>query len=142
MKVLLTGAAGRIGFAVAQHLSGAGFDVRAADKVYRGDLPAPLEVVDLLDREVCYRLLEGVEAVVHLANHPGPRRDDPQKLYNENVSMNMNVFEAAAQMGVGKIVFASSIQAMTLQRRERDGESLPPSKLAYLPLDGDSPFQT
>ena len=61
---------------------------------------------------------------------------DPQKIFCENTASNMNVFEAAKQSGVKKIIFASSVQALAGQaRREGPPSGLPP----YLPLDGDAP---
>jgi nucleoside-diphosphate-sugar epimerase len=52
--------------------------------------------------------------------------------------MNMNVFQAAIDAGVRKIVFASSIQVVSSE--SHDGTALPHAhKVAYLPLDADSP---
>lgn len=77
MRVLLTGAAGCLGAETCHRLSAAGHDVVAADHVFRGDLPVKLRVADLLDRHAVYPLLEGCEAVVHLANHADPSRVSP-----------------------------------------------------------------
>lgn len=139
MKVLLTGAAGRLGSNVYRQLVASGLDVRATDAHYAANLPGPLDMANLLDPLVCYRLLDGVEAVVHLANHPSYHGRDGQRIFNENVSMNMNVFEAARQVGVKRIVFASSIQAMSGYRPMPVDQALPPSALPYLPLDGEVP---
>lgn len=68
MKVTVTGAAGRIGAAVCRELARAGHAVRAVDKVVRRDLPVPVEPVELLNREACYAVLDGAEAVVHVAD--------------------------------------------------------------------------
>ena len=138
MKILVTGAAGRIGKAVCRCLSEGGFDVKATDLKFDRGLPVRVDVADVLDREACYRLIEGVETVVHLANHPGPSYSDAQKVFNENVAMNMNVFQAAAELGVSRIVFASSIQAISGHRYYPEEEQAP-SGLSYLPLDGDHP---
>jgi nucleoside-diphosphate-sugar epimerase len=50
--------------------------------------------------------------------------------------MNMNAFQAAADMGVKKIVFASSVQVIS---GPRAGGPETASSLPYLPLDGDVP---
>lgn len=91
MRVLVTGAAGRIGSATCERLAREGFDVLGADLAFRKDGPVRTHVANLLDREACYRLLEDAEAVIHLANHPDMHGRDSQKILNENVAVNMNV---------------------------------------------------
>jgi nucleoside-diphosphate-sugar epimerase len=139
MKVLLTGAAGRIGAATCRHLHAAGFEVRAADLKPNKDLPVPVEVVDLLRRESCYRVVSGMDAVVHLANHPSFHLGHiPEILFNENVAMNMNLFQAACDRGVRRLVFSSSVQAFTI-RHHLSPEPPPGPMLPYLPVDGRAP---
>jgi len=137
MNVTLTGSSGRVGVHVCRWLCGAGHAVAAVDRVVRGDLPVKTRVADLLDRESCYHVLEGTEALVHLANHPTSHLIDAQTVFNENVTINMNVFQAAMEMGVRKVVFASSIQAFL--SRVRRAEPAGGYNLPYLPLDGDAP---
>ena len=135
MKITLTGASGRLGAIVCRKLVEAGHDVHAVDKVYRADLPARIEVVDLLQREHCYRLLDGAEALVHLANHPNAQSGDPQRVFGENMTMNMNIFQAAAHLGVKHVVFASSVQVLSGPLAADETGTIP----AYLPLDGNAP---
>ncbi len=138
-SVLVTGGAGRLGSAVVRVLCEAGFSVRAVDLRWRRDLPVPVEAADLRDAVSVYRFLDGCEAVVHLANHPGPRSGiPPQQLYCDNVAADMNVFQAAADVGAGQLVFASSVQAFCGTRQGEEGIGQP-SSLPYLPLDGEVP---
>jgi nucleoside-diphosphate-sugar epimerase len=139
MRVLLTGTSGRIGHYVCGVLAEAGFEIRAVDRRYRAGLPVRLEVADLLDREGCYRLLEGMDAVVHLANYPSADAADAQRLMSDNLTMNMNVFQACSEMGVKQVVFASTIQTVTGDRRFRPDGPQERSGLAYLPMDGNLP---
>lgn len=136
MKIVVTGAAGRLGSVTCPALAQCGHDVRGVDRLHRADLPVPLSVVDLLDAQSCLRILHDADAVVHLANHSGRLRRSDQETFIENVSMNMNVFEAARQLGIQKIVFASSVQVISGDRRF--GQTNNPSALPYLPLDGQT----
>src|SRR5690242_14768107 len=116
MKVLVTGAAGRLGRAVCPLLQSAGMDVRATDRRADSSLFYQIDVATLLDRERCYQLVDGVEAIVHLGNWASAGSADAQTVFNENTSMNMNVFQAAMERGVRRIVFASTIQVILGQR--------------------------
>jgi len=136
MRVLVTGAAGKLGSATVKALVSAGFDVRATDQRYTAELGVPFRSLDLRDEHALYPLVEGVDALVHLGNHPnrfaGP---SPQRLLAENVAMNANAIMAALDVGVKHIVFASSIQVMI----SSDTARTEPHTLPYLPLDGEAP---
>jgi nucleoside-diphosphate-sugar epimerase len=141
MKVLVTGAAGQLGRKVATALVERGWDVRATDRRDQPNLPFRLELTDVRDELGVYRLVEGVDAVVHLANHPHPGAGpSPASLLSENVAMNSNVLTAALELGVSKVVFASTVQVMLTFRHPRSRQ--PPFPLPYLPLDGDCPAAT
>jgi nucleoside-diphosphate-sugar epimerase len=136
MKVIVTGATGKLGIHVCRTLANAGYSVRATDKRYRRQMPVKLELADLLDRDACYRLVAATDAVVHLANYSDMVISDAQKLFNENVAINMNVFRAAQETGVRHIVFSSSIQVLGgHSSSDRDSRA----RVPYLPLDGDVP---
>jgi nucleoside-diphosphate-sugar epimerase len=138
MNILVTGAAGRLGRVVAADLAAHGHTVRGTDHRFEGGLAVPVVPADLLDEHACYRLIEGCDTLVHLANHPNMNKGvSPQRLYRENVTMNVHIVQAALDMGVRRIVFASSIQAIAGRRNGSDASK--PSELPYLPLDGDLP---
>lgn len=139
MRILLTGATGRLGSVVCRQLVEHGNDVVAADALYRSDLPVRLHVVSLLDRMAVYPLVAGCQAVVHLANHPDMNRGlMPQVVYAENVTTDANVFQAAMDAGVRQIVFSSSVQVTSGARYGAD-DVVKPSCMAYLPGDGALP---
>ncbi len=128
MRVVVTGGAGYIGHNTVARLVAEGHAVVAADRAYSRQAVATPAVVDLRVRESAYPLFEGADAIVHLANHPNAGHADAQTVLSENLTINTNVFQAAAELGVKRIVFASSIQAMA------DSLSAGP-----LPADGDTP---
>lgn len=105
-RVLLTGAAGRIGVAVADRLSER-WDVVATDVAGsgRGEL-------DVTDVEACRVAFAEVDAVVHLAAVPSPDAgwDD---LLPANVIGVHSVASAAMNAGIGRLVLASSLQAVS-----------------------------
>ncbi len=138
MKVLVTGATGRLGSVVCKELLQRGHDVLGTDQRFAAQLGVPLKLADLRDALAVYPLLEGCDAVVHLGNIPnlslGP---SPQVVLGDNVSMNANVFRAALDLGVRRIVFASSLQAMIRLDEGRAPDA--PLTVPYFPLDGDAP---
>jgi nucleoside-diphosphate-sugar epimerase len=140
MKVLVTGAVGRLGRAVCPLLQSLDMDVRATDRRTDPNLPYRIEVATLLDREHCYELVDGVDAVVHLGNWASAGSADAQTVFNDNTSMNMNVFQAAMERGVRRIVFASTIQVILGQRPFGGMDApVPQSDYPYLPLDSNTP---
>ncbi len=139
MKILLTGASGNLGSEVCRKLIDEGFEVIATDQTMRKDLPVKVKVADLRDRIVCYDLMDGADAIVHLAAHPNDGFPDKQALLNDNTSITMNLIHAACESEIKKFLYASSIQAMVRNRRMADDKTVPQSTLKYLPLDGDYP---
>ena len=109
-RIIVTGAAGRLGRAVASKFHESGFTVVATDVLPATGAPYPFAQVDLRDHEAVLELLHGANVVVHLGNHPGIGATPPQVVFNENVAINENIFQGAAETTVDTIVFASTIQ--------------------------------
>lgn len=141
MKVLVTGAAGRMGSETVRQLHAAGHEVVAVDVRPGEALPVELHEVNLLDVPAVAARVEGMDAVVHLGNYIGvgsPGERPYAQTFNENVAMNMNVFQAAIDHGVKRVVFASTVQVFA---SESQGFPYPSYafKTAYLPLDSQCP---
>ncbi len=135
MKVLLTGAAGKLGSAVCRLLHEKGIELRATDHVPNRKLPVPLHLAELLQPIECHRLVDGIDAVVHLANHTWSQAGKHQRYFHENVQMNTHLFHAAQQAGVSRIIFASSINVIFGPLFDSYTHSFP----RRLPLDGSTP---
>ncbi|MQA86373.1 MAG: NAD-dependent epimerase/dehydratase family protein [Streptosporangiales bacterium] len=108
-RICVTGAAGRAGRVTVADLLDHGYEVIATDAVApAGDLGVPLVRADLTDYGQAVEILAGAEAVVHLANIPAPGRHTPVTTLTANVTMNYHVFTAATQLGLRRVVWASS----------------------------------
>jgi NAD+ dependent glucose-6-phosphate dehydrogenase len=104
MQVLLTGANGRVGTAVDEHL-GETYDWTYLDR--EDTTERETLVADITDFEAIQPAFEGQDAVVHLAGDPAVGATWRSCLEN-NVVGTYNVLEAASQAGVERVVFASS----------------------------------
>ena len=108
-RVCVTGATGKAGRAAVRELREHGSDVVATDAVVRaGDERGSVLRADLTDYGQATEVLRGADAAVHLANIPAPGLATPAVTFNANVSMNFNVFHAAAALGLQTVVWASS----------------------------------
>jgi nucleoside-diphosphate-sugar epimerase len=129
VKVCVTGASGQAGRAVVRDLVEHGYDVAATDvAVTRADREAGVLQADLTDYGQAVEVLTGCDAVVHLANIPAPGLATPATTFNQNITMNFNVFQAAAQVGLSRVVWASSETTLGLPF------DVPPR---YAPVDED-----
>jgi UDP-glucose 4-epimerase len=114
MRVLVTGGAGFIGSHVVDRLLAAGMTPRIFDlreSAYHAPDEVETVVGDLLDRDALERALEGCDAVAHLA--AAADVDDVARCPVEAEAVNsrgtLNVLEAVRRVGVGRVVYASTI---------------------------------
>ncbi|MGW3347207.1 NAD-dependent epimerase/dehydratase family protein [Nonomuraea rubra] len=135
-RVLVTGAAGRIGRAVLDLLADQGIAAAALVLDDPGDLPADLVVAgDATDPAAVRAALKGADAVIHLAAIPTPERDPAEKVFAVNTQATFTVLEQAGLAGVRQACVASSQAAGGLAFASRE---LHP---AYAPIDHDLPSQ-
>ena len=111
-KVVVTGGAGRLGRCAIGELLGHGFEVMAADRVRPQSLPCRFLPVELTDAAAVYDLLRGADAVLHLGAIPGPRSHPQPTTFYNNVLSTYHVVEAAAALGLERLVFASTVFAL------------------------------
>ena len=110
-KVLLTGAAGTIGTVLRNYLSKR-FDLVLTDTKPPGDLTSEETFMeaDITNKAEVRDLMHGVEAVIHLGGIPV--EVDFESIEQANIKGTFHVMEAAAEAGVERLIFASSIHAV------------------------------
>ena len=98
-RICVTGASGQAGRAVVAGLREHGYDVTPTDVVVtRADREDGMLQADLTDYGQAVEALSEADAVVHLANIPAPGLSTPAVTFNSNITMNFNVFQAAAAL--------------------------------------------
>ncbi|MBM4083295.1 MAG: NAD(P)-dependent oxidoreductase [Planctomycetes bacterium] len=114
--VLVTGSAGTIGRAVVSAFRDR-YELRCFDRV---PTPSVADAVagDLADLEAVKSAMRGVDTVVHLAATPD-EADFLSQLLPNNIIGAYNVFEAARQSGVQRVVAASTAQLAGLSQKVR-----------------------
>ena len=108
-RIVVTGAAGQAGRAVVADLREHGYDVTSTDVVVSAaNRDDGMLKADLCDYGQAVEVLANQDAVVHLANIPAPGLSTPAVTFNTNITMNFNVFQAAAAVKLSRVVWASS----------------------------------
>ena len=115
-RVLVTGAAGRIGsfFASKTHEK---YDLRLMVREDDKDVDAieglgEIVVCDLAELRRLETLCEGMDTVVHLAGNPSPDQTWDSVIAN-NITGTYNAFVAAKAAGCRRVIYASSIHAVS-----------------------------
>ena len=104
MRILITGASGAVGTVLVKGLRDR-YSLRGFDRVPMDELD-DMVVGELTDFGAVARATQDMEAVVHLAGNP--LGSAPwEEILNSNIIGTYNLFEAARQSGVRRVVFAS-----------------------------------
>ncbi|PLR85825.1 NAD-dependent epimerase/dehydratase family protein [Bacillus sp. V33-4] len=132
MKVVVTGAAGKIGRWTVRTILEAGHDVTASDRKLREESASKKFIqAELRDYGQVCQLLCGSDAVVHLGNIPTDVRNTSQAIFENNMLVNFNILEACKDLKIPKLVWASSETVL--------GYPFVPDELSYLPVDEEHP---
>ncbi len=125
MRVLVTGAGGTLGTALAPMLAAAGHepvlqDVRELQTPYefmQGDVRSPEDVL---------AAARGAEVIVHTAAIHGIHLRDhsPRDFYDLNLTGTLNVWEAAVEVGAQAVVFSSTMGVYKSHNAPGEGTAL------------------
>lgn len=117
-RILLTGAAGRLGTQLRRGLAPLCNQLRLADLAEITDL-RPNETAlqfDLADMAATVTACEGVDAIVHFGGIALEK--GWEDILNANIRGSYHVYEGARQHGVKRVVYASSVHAIGYHRLE------------------------
>ncbi len=114
--VFVTGSTGFIGTKLVNELVRLGYTVRALTRGTSNTDGLSHERItlvtgDILDRKSLERGMQGCNQVFHLAAYAKNWARDPKVFFEQNVGGMRNLFEAAAAVGVERVVFTSTIVA-------------------------------
>lgn len=136
-RIAVTGGSGMAGRACIADLIEHGYKVLNIDTAPPRDRKCPFISAQLTDFGQAIDAITGVDfgapnidAIVHLAAVPSPRRMSNAVTFANNITSTYNVFEAARRLGIKNIVWASSTTVLGLPFDK------PP---AYFPLDEQHP---
>ncbi len=133
MRVVVTGAGGRLGRAVMARVQESGIEAVGVDRLDPVGQGQTI-VADLCDLGQVCGALAGADAVIHLGAIPAPVGYPPDVVFRNNILGQFNVCEAAAILGIRRVVSASSLSALGFPWQHRWSEPL------YIPIDEDHPL--
>ena len=135
--IVVTGGSGKAGRACINELVAHGYQLCNVDQVPGSNESVPFSQVDLTDFGQTVAALAGIDervdkvtGIVHLAAIPAPGRAPNHVTFETNTISTYNVFEAARQLQIKNIVWASSETVLGLPF------DIPPP---YVPVDEEYP---
>ncbi|KAL4933262.1 NAD-dependent epimerase/dehydratase family protein [Aspergillus undulatus] len=137
MKIAITGARGTVGRTTVQLCSKAGHStvqINRSEQEYDGTPNSEMRTADVAnDYDATVKAFKGCDALIHLAALPDPVGKEDWKVHNNNVNSAFNGFYAAATLGIKRVCYASSVNAVGLAYANR------PLRFDYFPIDEDAP---
>ena len=134
MKALITGATGFVGSAVLRQLLDEGHEVRAlvrpsSDRRNLDGLSLDVAVGDLCDADSLRRAVKGCDALFHVAADYRLWVPKPEEIFRTNVDGTRALMLAAADAGVERIVYTSSVATLGLNKDGTPADETTPVSL-------------
>src|ERR1700722_15227890 len=118
-RIVVTGGSGKAGRGVVRDLQQHGYEVLNVDRRPSPESSSPDSAIPFLPADLTDfgQTLEALgagawgrapDAVVHFAAIPSPVHATPDQVFRTNITSTHAVFAAAAQLGIGRVVWASS----------------------------------
>lgn len=136
MKIAITGAKGIVGSAVVKHCADQGHETVQIDISEIEDKTTPKSVTKVADTAGDYEgflnALKGCDALIHLAAIPNPVNKSDAVVHSNNVNSAFNGFHAAGELGIKRVCYASSVNAIGLAYANQ------PLHFEYFPIDEET----
>ena len=107
-RIVVTGGSGKAGRAVVNELNAHDYQTLNVDQTIPPASWGWALGVDLTDLGQTFEALKGADAVAHLAAVPAPEMRAEQETFRNNILSTYNVFSAAADLKMERVVWASS----------------------------------
>ena len=133
MKVVVTGANGKIGTRVMEILAKSGYNVMGIDREVFNLRKYEHRIVDLLHEGQVYQTLSNSDAVIHLASYPRPNIVPDTLTFQNNVNSIHNILNSCFNLNIHKVIIASSMASYGF--RYSNGRIIP----KYFPVDEEHP---
>lgn len=109
-RIAVTGGSGGAGSHVILDLLARGYEVINLDRAKPASKVCPFIKIDLTNYKAVFSALTNCTAIVHLGANPSPDEDHATGAdrFNHNTAGVFNVFNAAAALGIQRVIWASS----------------------------------
>ncbi|MES0885140.1 NAD-dependent epimerase/dehydratase family protein [Roseibium sp. SCP14] len=111
-RILITGAAGRLGTELRKGLAHLADHVRLTDRVQITGIQPNEEAIvcELGDADAVLELTRDVDAIVHFGG--APLETDFETILDSNIRGSYHIYEGARKNGVDRVIYASSVHAI------------------------------
>jgi nucleoside-diphosphate-sugar epimerase len=132
-KIVVTGGSGRLGQHIIRELLNHNYEVLSVDRLPPAQKLCPSWVADLCRSGDLYEALKNATGIIHLGAYQAPNLVPDSATFSNNVTATYNVLKAASDLGIKKVVIASSTAAFGFIY------ALKPFLPDYLPVDEEHP---